>query len=165
MGKAYIRLPFQSMFWCSPWWYMPQPARYMEQKLPAFRLHLVLAFQDSNLKSHRHLWIWRQRYKQRSHWRATEGEAEPWLRERSRHDLARWLFWPEIIERCFCQQATTCCIFKCSMLSVLDHFLLGDCSSYSQVAFLILKMQLEDFDASRSYAQVPFPRCNLIFQD
>ena len=38
-------------------------------------------------------------------------------------------------------------------------------SSYSQVASLILKMQLEDLDASGSYAQVPFPRCNLILQD
>ena len=38
-------------------------------------------------------------------------------------------------------------------------------SSYSQVAFLILKMQLEDLDAYRSYAQVPFPTCNLILQD
>ena len=112
MGKAYIRVPFQSMFWCSPWWCMPQPSPYMEQKLPDFRLHLVLAFQDSNLKSHQRLWILQRHYKQQSRWRATEGEAEPWLRERSRHDLARWLFWPEITERCFCQQATTWCIFK-----------------------------------------------------
>ena len=38
-------------------------------------------------------------------------------------------------------------------------------SSYSPVASIILKVQPEDLDASRLYGHVPFPICNLIFQD